>query len=402
MALALAFIGVVFIINAGFGLPFLWLVLVIFLVVMISGGIFRIVLHKSDVKKSVIYVAAHTLILILIVKEPHFYARSLGLITGLYILLNALIYFIDYQIARRDHLKGILTKLATSILYLLFSLSLIFFPLKSSVWIFVLSGIYLLIAGGIKLVEVLSDIFKKHFNVTLSLPVVLGALISVRIYNSFSKDRTLMDRAISDPKLSERAPLEVFIYLRDGFFESFGHVDIAFEGVIYSYGLHDPLKRRVFGSAGDGVLIKADREAFLENCLKSGKTIILDFKLYPGDEKLKTIKERIDALMENAVPWDCEAKKQELKGEKMDAQDYISDVYRDTHCELYKFKRGLFKTYFVFTTNCVGLADYLIRNSEIDLLNITGIVTPGNYLNFLYQLYSKGDTIVKDLTILKK
>ncbi|MGN1054332.1 MAG: hypothetical protein ACI4P1_03545, partial [Erysipelotrichaceae bacterium] len=84
------------------------------------------------------------------------------------------------------------------------------------------------------------------------------------------------------------------------------------------------------------------------------------------------------------------------------ADDYISDVYKDTGCELYKFKRGKFKTYFVFTTNCVGITDYLIRNKEIDLLNMSGIVSPGTYLNFLYQLFLKPDSIIKELKVYKK
>ena len=65
-------------------------------------------------------------------------------------------------------------------------------------------------------------------------------------------------------------------------------------------------------------------------------------------------------------------------------------------------RAGRFKKYFVFTTNCVLLSDYLIRNEEIDLLNMSGIITPGAYLNYLFQLYIKKDSIIKRLKIYKK
>ena len=70
--------------------------------------------------------------------------------------------------------------------------------------------------------------------------------------------------------------------------------------------------------------------------------------------------------------------------------------------ELLKFKRGPFKTYFVFTTNCVKIADYLIRNEDLNLIGLRGIITPGDYLNFLYNSYLEGNGIVKDLRFYQK
>lgn len=54
---------------------------------------------------------------------------------------------------------------------------------------------------------------------------------------------------------------------------------------------------------------------------------------------------------------------------------------------MYKFANGKFKTYFVFSTNCVLLADELLHCKELDLIPIGGIVTPGTYLEFLNTEY---------------
>ena len=384
------------------GLTVTWLLLVIFLAIMTIANIISVIIKKRAFKEGIIYALAHFVILALVLLYPSLYVGFVGLTTGLYALLNSVVYFVDYHLARKDHIKGIFSKFVTSVLYFLAALVLFIVPNKSSAIIFIVSGIYLIIAAIIHLLESILDIVDRRFNVSLSLPIIFGALLPPRVYLKQIKTIDQDERVIRDVKDNPQAPLEIFIYLRDGLFESLGHVDIAYDGVVYSYGLHDPKARKIFGSAGDGVLIRVDRDPFMENCLKSGKTIVLDFKLEPDEKEMAIIKGRIDELMKDTIPFACDAKIEEELGEPMDAQDYISDVYRDTHCELYKFKKGRFKTYFVFTTNCVLLADHLVRNKEIDLLNMSGIITPGNYLNFLYSLYLKEDSIVKDLVVMKK
>ncbi len=400
-SLALLIVGILLMVYADRGLSLLRLLLIIFLSIMMVANIFSAIFKRKGIKEMVIYTIAHMLIIIFLIRYKEAYVSFVGIVTGLYTLLTATIYFIDFCIAREDHLSGILSKLILSIILYIASLFLILIPDIGTDLIFIVSGIYLIIAALIHLAEAILDILGRRINVALSLPVVLGALIPPRVYMSIKSDHDLQKRIVTESH--DDAPLEVFIYLRDdGIFESLGHTDIAYKGVIYSYGLHDPKARKVFGSAGDGVLIKSKKGPFIENCLKSGHTIIIDFKLYPSEEEMKLIEKRIADLMKDTYPFICESHAQELLGEPMDAGDYISDVYRDTHCELYKFKKGRFKTYFVFTTNCVGLADYIIRNKEVDLLNMNGIITPGNYLNFLYRLYQRPDSIVKGLEILKK
>ena len=41
------------------------------------------------------------------------------------------------------------------------------------------------------------------------------------------------------------------------------------------------------------------------------------------------------------------------------------------------------KTYFTVNTNCVKLVDEIVK---MDVLNITGIISPGTYYDYLYNL----------------
>ena len=66
---------------------------------------------------------------------------------------------------------------------------------------------------------------------------------------------------------------------------------------------------------------------------------------------------------------------------------------------MYKFTKGKFKTYFIAGTNCVNLADDLIRSKDLNLIDLNGLVTPGAYLAFLNTEYLKKDSIVKTRTL---
>lgn len=401
-SLTIMILGIVFFFKAEIIMPFLWFLINIILIVLLVIRFIMIITRKDSLKKNLLYIGIYALILGLMVAYPTKYIEFIGLTVGLYAIINAIISFIDYYIGRKDHLNGIFSKLLMSVIYLIFGLLLIFIPLRSTALIFVLSGIYLVIFGLFNLISQTMEHFNHHFNITIALPVLISAIIPARVFLKISQDSDLLKTLDDNPDDDEEYPLEIFIYVQEKGFESFGHCDISFKGEIYSYGLHDPKARMLFGSAGDGVLVKAKRNPFLRNCLKSGKTMIFCFRLKPHDDEMKLIEERIKELMKDTVPFDCDARIEEKMGQQMMADDYISDVYKDTGCELYKFKRGKFKTYFVFTTNCVGISDYLIRNKEIDLLNMSGIVSPGTYLNFLYQLFLKPDSIIKELKVYKK
>ncbi len=66
---------------------------------------------------------------------------------------------------------------------------------------------------------------------------------------------------------------------------------------------------------------------------------------------------------------------------------------------MFKFSKGKFRTYFISSTNCVMLADELIRNRDLTLINLSGLVTPGAYLSFLNTEYLKPNSAVISRTL---
>lgn len=399
--LALFAAGVFFIVEANVAVPFLWYAILIILAIMVTAMLFDLVFKKN--KQNIPLIIATIGAMIFIYLFPTTYNRFIGLIVGSYAMLNAVIDFIEYYIRRKNKLNGVLGKLFASFIFLIFALILILMPQRGTGLIFIVAGIYSITQALINIFFAVLELF-GHRKFGLSLPVFLSALLPLRVFMRISGNDALMSHIISDPYDDEdinEVPLSVNIYIQGSGFESFGHVDVAIGDTIYSYGLHDPSDRILWGSAGHGVLVKVDKRAFFKNSLKTGKTMIISYEIYPNDSELKIIKDRLAKLMIDAVPFACNAKLKE-EGQQVNDDDYISDVYKDTNSELYKFKSGKFKTYFVFTTNCVLLTDYLIRNKEINLVGMSGIITPGTYLNFLYQLYLDPSSIVKGIKIYKK
>ena len=61
---------------------------------------------------------------------------------------------------------------------------------------------------------------------------------------------------------------------------------------------------------------------------------------------------------------------------------------------MYKFNDTSFKTYFVFSTNCVKLVDHIIRSVGIDAVNSKGIITPGGFYDFFDYQFSLDQSII--------
>ena len=57
-------------------------------------------------------------------------------------------------------------------------------------------------------------------------------------------------------------------------------------------------------------------------------------------------------------------------------------MYNATGAKFYKFNSGKFKTYFVLNTNCVKLADEILGKCGINIIKISGIITPGAYYDY--------------------
>lgn len=392
-------LGVITIIQSDEVIPLIRLITIIALLCLVTSRIIAIFLdHKYQ--ENLFYALIYSVIIALIIIYPNIYVRSISLVVSIYAYVNFLIQAINYYIFRKNHIQGVMFTLFRAILDLCFGLGLTLMPIFASHLIFVFAGVYLIIFGFFNSLSWIYILFNERFSISVSLPAIITTFLPVTLYMKIKNDPKVEEYIKHEPEPSEY-PLEISIYTHEDGFEAIGHIDVSYYGTIYSYGLHDPKTRSLFGSAGEGVLVVSDRSKFLKSALKDGKTMIFNFQFDLSDEQLKLVKKRIDLLMEDAIPFKCEAELQLEEGLVTNANDYISGVYLDTNCDLYKFTKGPFKTYFVFSQNCIQLTDFLVRNQQIDLLKMTGIITPGAYLSFLFSLYEKDNSLVKNLVIYK-
>jgi uncharacterized membrane protein HdeD (DUF308 family) len=341
-----------------------------------------------------------------LISTPASLPRINWLLLGWWIMGHGVIAGIDFYVRTRDSLPGAAGQLFSAV----FSLALAVFLIWSDQTagkigiMTVFSGLYFCIVGGTGFLSHLPVLIPVNRRsqyrrmVTFSLPVLLSALMPLHFYISI---RSLLksSRLHNDPA-DQKSDLYVFLYLNGKGPEIFGHVDISFENLTYSYGCHDPSCRTFFGAVGDGVLMRADTEDFLNASLKGERKIIMRYGIRLTDAEKQILRGRIQELMSRAVPWDCAAAAAERNHQDSSRiNDYASKVYKTTHCEMFKFSSGKFRTYFAASTNCVLLADELIRSKNLNLIDIAGFATPGAYLSFLNSQYLLKTTPVRTRTI---
>lgn len=336
---------------------------------------------------------------LILVKPTLFYQFAI-IFVGWWMFADACINLIRFYVKKRDQVSGAASLFVSGFVSLVLSIFLIFSKSLSKGHIFALiAGIYLIIYGllGFSFHLFLSS-DKKKVNWSYSAPVLLNAFIPSNVYISIKHLKKNSKLDIRKEKI--QTPLHVYVYLNETGPEAFGHIDIGYKGTIYSYGCHDPSTRKLVGTMGDGVLIKSDEKLFIDHATHGENKVIISYGIDLNDSEQEIIEKKIKEMMDRTIPWLCPYAEAEKEGkDTANIHDYASRVYQNSHCEMYKFTKGKFKTYFIAGTNCVNLADDLIRSKELNLIDLNGLVTPGAYLAFLNTEYQKKDSSVKTRTL---
>ena len=335
---------------------------------------------------------------IFLILFPRLFEPFLFLLCGLWMAFEAFISFIDFLVITHDGTAGAGSRLTAALFSLILSFLMIFgktIHLKTGV-LSLVAGIFFLIWGIRSLILTITrrnpyGFLAAHTHWSLSVPLLAGALMPISAYISI---HSLQHSSTADlPIPSDDDSLHVYIYLHGTGFEMFGHIDIAYKGMIYSYGCHDPRHRTLMGTLGDGVLIRADEKNFIRHAINNDDSTIISYGIALSDFQKTVLQERIHTMMARTVSWHCAYETDHS------AADYVSRVYKSTGCELYKFTSGKFRTYFVSSTNCVLLADELIRSKQLHLVTPGGFITPGAYLAFLNDAWQRKEGNVKERKI---
>ena len=346
--------------------------------------------------------------------KPEIVIAILPIFFGVYAIFSGIIRILIYIQYRINKVKRRSFIILGAVVLIILGILIIIHPLASILPItniiglfFTFYGISFIIDG---ILEGLSPETKNSFKrrIRISLPVFMVALIPHKILIKINK--SLETEELNEEDLTifkENIPfdLEVLIHVGEKGTAAFGHVDIWFEGKVMTYGSYDDDTYKLAGAISDAVFIEIDnKEKYIDFSQKfMGKTLF-GFGLKLTEEQKERVKEKIDEIKENLYVWKPKSQLDEEKGIVPETKrtDYASMVYDNLKGKFYKFLKGPFKTYFVMNTNCVLLADKIVGQSGIDLVKISGLISPGAYFEFFNREFMRKNSFVISRTIYYK
>lgn len=337
----------------------------------------------------------------LAVQIPLYFA---AIFIGIYQLFTAVINFITFYLYKKDDVQPRIRFLMDGIWLSILGVASLFVSGTQLVVQTFIIGSYLVLYGLTNLRDgfifeesIEQQSLKRH--VRLTLPLFIAALVprmTLQRVNDFladNKDQTAQAVYNRQKDISVIPALEVFVHVGEEGFGAVGHVDLSYKGRVYGYGSYDVLSERLGGAIGDGVLFKAERQAYIDFCTQEGMTM-LGYQMVLTSEQEAAIEERLDEIDKLLVPWNPSSEKVSKTADGQAIEMYAYRIKKEIGAELFKFRKSKFKTYFVLSTNCVLLADSVIGQAGTDILGIRGFIAPGTYQTYLDQEYEKPHSMV--------
>ena len=350
---------------------------------------------------------------IVIVFAPKLFASSLSTLFAFIAGFNGVVHLISFITFRRDKVPQWRNRLIFSVVSFLFAYLMLQNPLRSIMTVSVLFGLYLLLLGLTFAADFVRDFLATDFasaklkpRVYFPLPVFVAAMLPRKVLKSVNELMSYGDAEEvikdSDYVPSEKPRLEVYLHIGNDVIGKFGHMDICFDDVVYSYGCYDSSTNILMGFISEGTLAVTARDLYMYQSLDIEKKTLIGFGIDVRGEEAEKVRQRIAELQENLVPWKPLSQRDKEAGgtgEGDQFKDPASVLYNNTDAKFYKFSKGPFKTYFSLGSNCVLLVHKLIGSAGAGVLRVNGLVTPGTYYGYLDRLYQAKNTQVVSKTI---
>ncbi|WP_270639677.1 HdeD family acid-resistance protein [Longibaculum muris] len=386
LGLLFVFVGIFAFLNSAYFM---------YMIVMVLGILIFIdtLSLLKNLKTNILGILIHLLFACLFIFTPKLPLSIVIMVFALYVSIMGISHFVTYCYYRKEKVNGRLLFLLSAIVLIVVGISFILSPsvhAKEMTYIFILYTLYL----GIKYMlssmkELLSENRKNSLKrrIRVSLPIFMVAFMP-RVMIEYINEKLEVEDEIMKQE-DDLSSVEVFVHVSKDGFGAIGHVDICYQNEVIAYGAYDEASTHLFGAIGEGVLFIVDKEKYISFCHKDDMTShIFAYTLTLNEVQKERIEDTIDEFKKGLVKWNPPCIN------NLEAQDYASRLYQGTHASFYKFKSGMFKYYFVMTTNCVLLADRIIGKSGIDIVNMNGIITPGTYLSYFEEEYKKENSRV--------
>lgn len=323
-----------------------------------------------------------------------------------YLLLCGIIKTVDAFLLFRQRLPEGWLSTASAVFYLTFGVVLVIMPSHHIPATLYCIGVYCILLGVTYLADGVHGAIpptakgKLRRRVRITLPIFLAMFLPYgmqkRINDFLASGKEPPDWYGEERKDHQPPDLEVFIHVASRGFNRIGHCDLCFDGEVIAYGNYDEKHSVPFG-LGPGVLILSQKEEYIPFCLRFNKTTIFCFGLRLTENQKERVRQRVRAIKELLVPWDPPYQAARKKGKTAslaEYRDFSSHLGYNTKAEFFKFKSGKFKTYFVMTTNCVLLAESIVCQAGTDILNLTGIISPGTFYDYLDREFLRPGSMV--------
>ena len=319
--------------------------------------------------------------------------KSITIVFGLYILIMSALHFINYVIYFRYHIRGSFRVLCEGIATLIFAILLIYKPTDNMKYAEIVIGIYMIFLGVSYFIDFIQMVLptritnKMKERIKISLPLLFTVFIPqkllFRINEMLEVEHDTDDFNAS--KSNSSPDVEVIIHLSKNGSAAMGHVEIAFENKIYSYGNYNRHSRRLFDAIGDGIICIADKEKYIHYAIESKNRYLVIFGLSLTADQKRNVQKRIqDLISVNTADYYPDLQLYEMgKIPYGDFDDMSSDLYKLANAKFKRITRGKHKKFFVLKTNCAMVVDYILGSLGKGVLAVNGIITPGTYYDYL-------------------
>lgn len=354
----------------------------------------------------------YIVISIVILTQKDFFQAAVSRIFSLLALVQAVTNLISGFLLYNDKVSGYIRKFFWGIVAFGFSVLLFFDPLGHIRAVELISGIYLIVFAVSMALECIDSFLETDYankkvkpKISLALPIVFAAFIPSRAlkYINDKLESGQMEKAKFSKPEDSYGKLEIFIHLKQGLIEGFGHCDFCFDGTVYSYGCYDQHSQKMGGFISGGTASLTKREPYIEHCMSYEEKMLVGFSLDLGRDDYMNLKREIDRMLKQTEVWESDLQIAEKEGRPAEEQkkcnDPASELYRASGASFVKFIDGQYKTYFPLGSNCVMFTYDIMKNAGLDSLAFSGAITPGTYMAHLQDLYEMKNTIVTDMHV---
>ena len=336
----------------------------------------------------IIQTAAEILMAALIVALPNFSYGAFAVVFEIFLSFYIGVKLVDTAIYWRGRIyKFMIPSLAQAVLFLHIFAAVLFIPgeiRRRAIEIGI--GAVMSAFGAAHICDFLTTIVKKRRAreilgyIRITMPGLIAISIPHRIMHCVRNARLRSaDREIN---------AEVFFLYGKGGIEIAGHCEICLDGRTYTYGNYDPASRKLFGTVGGGVIIRAERNSYIDWCVGSNRKMMMVYGLHFNENELAEVRRRAEEFDACLAPWDVSV---------LPEKEYVRKLSANVDARTYRIEKGRFSTYFIPTINCVKLVDYFLGDTAIGHTFIPGIKSPGAYMDVLQRLYDTGSETVVSL-----